>query len=396
MIPNSKIIIHENHHAKANYRDFPAVWDDLLTGSKRKQYLMIDTPYHLFESTADIPFDQERYFKEFGKMFADYLPDIRRGDTKVVFMFSDFWNTCNKWETHKTVNGNFLTLDLYNLIYEVVRELGILDHSVFTTSSSLVDVKMHDDWPALYFNEPFNRYLADEITHSFSKVPLVTSGFNRKFFWLNRRTRQHRIYALHQAAKLGMFENSYYTFHNFSESEFDNYYYNNELYKFSLSDDEIDLSFLKYQTTENIIDSLYNKSTDIQSNPELTNLKNASDKCQLELVSEFNCSNNKVFLTEKIARSIVLGNPFIIMGDKESLSELHRYGFKTFSKFWDESYDTFDNIKDRIDTALALATSIEFRNDHSQDMIEILEYNRDHYYGNYYQQQTDTFKRIIE
>lgn len=43
--------------------------------------------------------------------------------------------------------------------------------------------------------------------------------------------------------------------------------------------------------------------------------------------------------TEKTMRSLYLGRPFLLVGSAGSLQELHKLGFKTFSDFWDESYD---------------------------------------------------------
>lgn len=45
------------------------------------------------------------------------------------------------------------------------------------------------------------------------------------------------------------------------------------------------------------------------------------------------------YLTEKTARSIMLGMPFIMLGPAYSLDRLHKMGFKTFDGFINESYD---------------------------------------------------------
>ena len=48
---------------------------------------------------------------------------------------------------------------------------------------------------------------------------------------------------------------------------------------------------------------------------------------------------NKLFFTEKIEKCFTAGQPFILVGNRNSLSKLREFGFKTFSDFWDESYD---------------------------------------------------------
>ena len=48
---------------------------------------------------------------------------------------------------------------------------------------------------------------------------------------------------------------------------------------------------------------------------------------------------NNVFITEKIDKSFLAKQPFIILGAPFYLKTLREMGFKTFSEFWDESYD---------------------------------------------------------
>jgi len=60
----------------------------------------------------------------------------------------------------------------------------------------------------------------------------------------------------------------------------------------------------------------------------------------VNLVNETHHPDNTVFITEKTYRSINYCRPFIINGDTGSLQYLKEMGFRTFDKFWDESYDT--------------------------------------------------------
>jgi hypothetical protein len=139
---------------------------------------------------------------------------------------------------------------------------------------------------------------------------------------------------------------------------------------------------------------------DYQHVRELHGLKQHADRCYVELVSEFTGSDQKVFLTEKIARSIVMGKPFIVFGDKAMLSELHRLGFKTFNKFWDESYDLLPTMKQRIDAALEVAVnirdSVDLSMGYSEEMMQILEHNRRHYYTQYMTQQIENFRKAVQ
>ena len=62
------------------------------------------------------------------------------------------------------------------------------------------------------------------------------------------------------------------------------------------------------------------------------------DTC-IHIVTETSFEENELFLSEKIIKPIVMYQPFIVLGPMGYLKRLKGYGFKTFSDFWDESYD---------------------------------------------------------
>lgn len=55
-------------------------------------------------------------------------------------------------------------------------------------------------------------------------------------------------------------------------------------------------------------------------------------------------THDGVYITEKTWKAIAYGSPFCINGDKGSLKYLKSMGFKTFSNYWDESYDEDNDI----------------------------------------------------
>ena len=63
----------------------------------------------------------------------------------------------------------------------------------------------------------------------------------------------------------------------------------------------------------------------------------------IHVVTETVYRGRKNHLTEKTFKPIVMQQPFIVQSCKHSLEYLRRYGFKTFSEFWDESYDEADD-----------------------------------------------------
>jgi hypothetical protein len=100
----------------------------------------------------------------------------------------------------------------------------------------------------------------------------------------------------------------------------------------------------------------------------------------VNLVNETHHPGNAVFITEKTYRSINYCRPFIINGDPGSLQYLKEMGFRTFDKFWDESYDTESSDHERINKITKIIQHICVL-DHAQlmtlyeSMLPTLEHN---------------------
>jgi hypothetical protein len=106
----------------------------------------------------------------------------------------------------------------------------------------------------------------------------------------------------------------------------------------------------------------------------------------LYLVTETVASGQRLHITEKTFKPICLQMPFVIVGTKGSLAYLQRYGFKTFSKLWDESYDNESNDQIRIEKIATVLKSldsmtIQQRQDLHHQAREIVEHNYNHFYG---------------
>lgn len=69
------------------------------------------------------------------------------------------------------------------------------------------------------------------------------------------------------------------------------------------------------------------------------------DESFLWIASETKKTHDGVYITEKTWKPIAYGSPFCINGDNGSLRYLKSIGFKTFSEYWDESYDEDNDIE---------------------------------------------------
>lgn len=99
----------------------------------------------------------------------------------------------------------------------------------------------------------------------------------------------------------------------------------------------------------------------------------------LEIVCESYYTGNTFFPTEKTWRPMLLKTPVIVQGPQNFLNNLKRLGFKTFDKWWDESYSNYPAnyqiiaIKDILDSLSKL--SPQNLTEMYQDMQPVLEHN---------------------
>lgn len=110
------------------------------------------------------------------------------------------------------------------------------------------------------------------------------------------------------------------------------------------------------------------------------NILSLYPKFFVELVDETYVSGKSFFPTEKTLRPMMAMTPFVIMGPQGYLENLRRIGFKTFSNWWDESYDNLTMcdrvlaIKDLLSTIMGFSkNTLEQMID---DMREVLVHNR--------------------
>ena len=152
----------------------------------------------------------------------------------------------------------------------------------------------------------------------------------------------------------------------------------------------------KYRTS--IVDFINNEQNDVycpyvhdpNTVPESTESANIDwrhhNLFNIQLVAETIFDTEKIHLTEKVFKPIVMYQPFIIFSGSGSLQYLKDYGFKTFSNFWDESYDLekdsnkrFNKIKKLINELNSLS-SRDFRK-LMHSMQTVIDYNREYFYS---------------
>lgn len=103
------------------------------------------------------------------------------------------------------------------------------------------------------------------------------------------------------------------------------------------------------------------------------------------IVTETLFTESTLHLTEKSLRPFVNLRPFLLLGPPHSLSYLRSYGFKTFSEFWDESYDSISDPWQRLEAVIKVVENLNKMSLNDMDemldaMDPILRHNYRHFY----------------
>jgi hypothetical protein len=106
------------------------------------------------------------------------------------------------------------------------------------------------------------------------------------------------------------------------------------------------------------------------------------------IVTETVFYHDKLHLTEKTFKPIVAQRPFMLAAAPGNLAYLKSYGFKTFDRWIDESYDTIQDPDRRLQAIVDQTQKLcsmshdDLRAMH-QEMMPVLEHNFNHLYGNF-------------
>jgi hypothetical protein len=123
------------------------------------------------------------------------------------------------------------------------------------------------------------------------------------------------------------------------------------------------------------------------------------------LVTETVYYDNKLHLTEKIFKPIVAQRPFILIAAPGNLAYLKSYGFQSFDRWIDESYDDIQDPAERIIAVLDQVEKLcrlspQELHTMYQEMTEVLEHNFNWLYGGGFKELivgelVDNFRRCL-
>jgi hypothetical protein len=112
-----------------------------------------------------------------------------------------------------------------------------------------------------------------------------------------------------------------------------------------------------------------------------------SQESFVQIVTETCYWESKCHLTEKIFKPIIGKQPFILVGCAHNLAYLKSYGFKTFDKWFDESYDNIDDPLLRLEAIGRTVKEIcNYSNTELYETLQEMQEVLDHNYNLFYSQ----------
>jgi hypothetical protein len=178
----------------------------------------------------------------------------------------------------------------------------------------------------------------------------ITPNFDsieKDFIVFNRRYRDHRHNLTLLFYKYGLIEKSFYSLPDYDPD------YRSAMWKTRVNRGFVDTLGLTDQDIDNIQSMLPLKFDTITDQNDMVQdggnkLSEWYQKSLVSVVTETNYYNDEISITEKTYKPIRYKHPFIMVGGYLSLAHLRKYGYKTFGKWWDESYDEIPDHHSRL------------------------------------------------
>lgn len=281
-----------------------------------------------------------------------YIKDIKSGLCKLVLVNGlEGYIGCEN-------NNDLEILDTW------IKEFDISPKSVFLLSGNLIidDIAKSKGMefkciPISIFDNWINYHMMRERTG-----PIPFNPRDNKFLYLsyNRNIRHHRIHFLSNMLSKNLLDLGKVSLNQFPYTE-------------NLPDDHPVNQLQKRAPIEIDRGLDYNWANEIA-------LQDYEDTF-ISIVTESLTDKYTLFLSEKIWKPISCGHPFMVLGNKGTLKKLKEFGFKTFDRWFDESYDNEEEMGVRSDM---IVNEIEKFKDKTIDelrqirneMSEICEHNR--------------------
>ena len=236
-------------------------------------------------------------------------------------------------------NFSYDTFDGFEHLHNTVRLLGLPKQSVLIVSGNLNAGQQYAEWCKQHFKEEYIEFQEGiewdgKMSHPPSTAVKI-KDYSLPFNSLNRAHRNHRtehLYFLAENKLQGLVSGgAWFDTHNIDAPIYQTVEYNH--YKSVLT--------ANYPKTVDVLDL-------VTQVPNLINNLEIYETSQLTVVTESHFDQTGgMFITEKTFRPLLVGHPFMILGQKGTLEKLRSWGFITDFDGLDQSYDSVEDDRER-------------------------------------------------
>jgi hypothetical protein len=264
----------------------------------------------------------------------------------------------------------------------------ILDHKILLISGG----EQQADYPYIQHDHFLIEILKyEENLKEMQRTNEIFQTLNKpyKFLFLNGRARPHRKYLYERFKMLGLLEQSLWTMLDsrptisrsfvLPNNGINQMATNSELrwlpakyevgqyQNATINPGPVNRTFVKNELFDNTWGEIY-----LQAEP--------YRDTYFSLVTETVVEQPWPFRTEKIAKPLMIGHPFIVATGPGYYQDLHRLGFKTFGHVIDESFDSIQNHQDRMDRIVDIVQDLCQQNLDSflEECYTVCKYNQQH------------------
>ena len=240
------------------------------------------------------------------------------------------------------VEGDNFTSNIFDgflHLHSTVRLLGLPKQSVLIVSGNLNAGQQYAEWCKQHSKEEYIEFQEGiewdgKMSHPPSTAVKI-KDYSLPFNSLNRAHRNHRtehLYFLAENKLQGLISGGAW---------FDTHTIDTPIYQ------KVDYDHYKSVLTVN-----YPKTVDVNDLvnqvPNLINNLEIYENSQLTVVTESHFDQTGgLFITEKTFRPLLVGHPFMVLGQKGTLKKLRSWGFITDFDGLDQSYDDVDDNRER-------------------------------------------------
>ena len=226
----------------------------------------------------------------------------------------------------KVITGNLAVQNDPTKDYEFIPYCYFLEHPWFIEK----DAFSTEEAPEQRFKDIQNTFkIKKEL---FLGINKTIESFDKKVLCYNRRAHPHRRILFYRFFRNDLIrENTYLSLNNQDQHRFVSYDA-----EFEITKEESDaINQFYVDNPQNWVFDGKNLHVNLANNFE----ENYHKRTFVSVVSETASNYETIFFSEKIFKPIYACQPFLIAGNPNSLKTLKQFGFKTFDKWWDESYD---------------------------------------------------------